>query len=280
MGTAKASTAATGLSFGGAAAAAPVSNTGFSLGGAASSATTGFSLGGITSTSTAATTASLTLGGTPAVTATSTQASLTSVTNVVSSSQAAAGMSFRQLEENINKWTLELEDLEKVFINQATQVNAWDQLLLKNGEKIISLHESVAAVRLDQQRLEHELDFVAAQQSELEEILKPLEASLVNSGPVDSERERIYALAENLDGQLARMGEDLKEVISHLNTSTKAHDSKDPIYQIGKILNAHMDSLQWIDSNAQGVERKLQEVSRLAELHRNDSERLQRSMLE
>ena len=106
-------------------------------------------------------------------------------------------------------------------------------------------------------------------------------------------------LAENLDGQLARMGDDLKEIISHLNTSTKTQDSKDPVYQIGKvgrphtllsefellslffqILNAHMDSLQWIDSNAQGVERKLTEVSRLAELHRRDSERLQRSMLE
>jgi hypothetical protein len=44
------------------------------------------------------------------------------------------------------------------------QVNVWDQLLLKNGEKILALNESVAAVRQDQQRLEHELDFVAGQQ--------------------------------------------------------------------------------------------------------------------
>jgi len=217
----------------------------------------------------------LTLGGPGTA-----QASLTSVTNTTSSAAAGSSLTFRQLEENINKWTMELEDLEKVFINQATQVNAWDQLLIRNGEKIISLHESVSAVRLDQQRLEHELDFVAAQQSELEEILKPLEAGLANTGSVDSERERVYALAENLDGQLALMGDDLKEIISHLNTSTKTQDSKDPVYQIGKILNAHMDSLQWIDSSAQGVERKLTEVTRLAEVHRRDSERLQRSMLE
>ena len=70
---------------------------------------------------------------------------------------------FRQLEENINKWSLELEDMEKVFLNQATMVNAWDQMLIKNGAKIVSLNESVAAVRADQQRLEHELDFVASQ---------------------------------------------------------------------------------------------------------------------
>merc|ERR1712037_654731 len=72
-------------------------------------------------------------------------------------------MTFRQLEENINKWSLELEDMEKVFLNQATMVNAWDQMLIKNGAKIVSLNESVAAVRTDQQRLEHELDFVASQ---------------------------------------------------------------------------------------------------------------------
>lgn len=45
-------------------------------------------------------------------------------------------MNYRQLEEAINKWTLELEEQEKVFINQATQVNAWDRLLIENGEKV------------------------------------------------------------------------------------------------------------------------------------------------
>lgn len=190
-------------------------------------------------------------------------------------------MTFRQLEENINKWVLELEDQEKLFLNQATQVNAWDQLLIKNGEKIVALNESVAAVKLDQQRLEHELDFVASQQTELEEALAPLEASLASGGQtVDSERERTYSLAESLDGQLARMCEDLKEVIGHLNSSARAQDTRDPVQQIGKVLNAHMDSLQWIDSNAGLVERRLAEVSRLAEVHKRDNERLQRSMLE
>ena len=63
----------------------------------------------------------------------------------------AASMNYRQLEEAINKWTLELEEQEKVFLNQATQVNAWDRLLMDNGEKIVKLHESVEKVKLDQQ---------------------------------------------------------------------------------------------------------------------------------
>jgi len=54
--------------------------------------------------------------------------------------------------------------MEKQFLNQATQVNAWDQLLVKNGEKILNLNDAVSRVRQDQQRLEHELDFVSGQQ--------------------------------------------------------------------------------------------------------------------
>ena len=45
-------------------------------------------------------------------------------------------MNYRQLEESINKWTLELEEQEKIFLQQATQVNAWDRLLIENGEKV------------------------------------------------------------------------------------------------------------------------------------------------
>ena len=43
------------------------------------------------------------------------------------------------------------------------------------------------------QRLEHELDFIKGQQSELEDLLRPLEASLTAAPPPDPERERFAA---------------------------------------------------------------------------------------
>lgn len=52
---------------------------------------------------------------------------------------AAAGsnqLTFTQIEELINKYTSELEEQEKVFINQATQVNSWDNLLNRNSKKV------------------------------------------------------------------------------------------------------------------------------------------------
>ena len=42
------------------------------------------------------------------------------------------------------------------------------------------------------QRLEHELDFIKGQQSELEDLLRPLESSLTAAPPPDPERERTY----------------------------------------------------------------------------------------
>ena len=205
-------------------------------------------------------------------------------------------MSYRQLEEAINKWTLELEEQEKVFLNQATQVNAWDRLLMSNGEKIVKLHESVEKVKLDQQvnkimftifkyflfemkyslqRLEHELDFVKSQQLELDEILRPLEESLSDSAPPpDAERERIYSLAENLDAQLQRMGDDLREIIEHLNSANRNTNDQDPIVQISRVLNAHMDALQWVDQTSGVVQKKLDEVTKIQDIRRKESERI------
>lgn len=76
---------------------------------------------------------------------------ITLIFRTTASAAVAASMNYRQLEEAINKWTLELEEQEKVFLNQATQVNAWDRLLMANGEKIVKLHEAVEKVKLDQQ---------------------------------------------------------------------------------------------------------------------------------
>jgi hypothetical protein len=59
--------------------------------------------------------------------------------SVPSNLGANASLNFCQLEEGINKWTLELEEQEKIFMNQATQVNAWDRLLISNGERVKTL---------------------------------------------------------------------------------------------------------------------------------------------
>ncbi|ELK28563.1 PREDICTED: nuclear pore glycoprotein p62 isoform X1 [Myotis davidii] len=188
-------------------------------------------------------------------------------------------MTYAQLESLINKWSLELEDQERHFLQQATQVNAWDRTLIENGEKITALHREVEKVKLDQKRLDQELDFILSQQKELEDLLSPLEGSVTEqSGTVhlqhaDEEREKTYKLAENIDAQLKRMAQDLKDIIEHLNTSGGPADTSDPLQQICKILNAHMDSLQWIDQNSALLQRKVEEVTKVCEGRRKEQER-------
>ena len=70
------------------------------------------------------------------------------------------------------------------------------------------------------QMLEFKLDFINTEHSELEESLRPLEASLACAPPPDAERERTYAMAESLDAQLHMMSDDLRQVIEHLNATT------------------------------------------------------------
>ncbi|XP_044091282.1 nucleoporin-62 C-terminal-like protein isoform X2 [Neovison vison] len=183
-------------------------------------------------------------------------------------------MTYGQLDGLINKWNLDLEDQEKYFLHQATQVNAWDRTLIENGEKITTLHGEVEKVKLDQQRLEQELDFILSQQKELENLLTPLEEFVKDhSGApylqlTDEDHGKTYKLAENIDAQLKRMAQDLKDIVEHLNRVGSPADTTDPLQQICKILNAHMDSLQWINQNSGMLQKKVEEVTRIFEDHR------------
>ncbi|KAG8509324.1 Nuclear pore glycoprotein p62, partial [Galemys pyrenaicus] len=172
-------------------------------------------------------------------------------------------MTYGQLQGLLNKWNLELEDQEKYFLHHATQVNAWDRILIENGEKITVLHGEVEKVKQDQKRLEQELDFILSQQKELEDLLIPLEASVKNQNGsllqyANGEHNSTYKSAENIDAQLKQMTQDLKDIIEHLNSFGGPADTNDPVWnrariqlqQICKILNAHMDSLQWIEENS------------------------------
>ncbi|KAG8447707.1 hypothetical protein GDO86_014996 [Hymenochirus boettgeri] len=233
------------------------------------------------SSSTAGTLASITpLGIKSSLVAPGTVVQTNAVSSVAATGvSATTTMTYAQLENLINKWSLELEDQEKHFLQQATQVNAWDRTVIHNGERITGLHREMEKVKLDQKRLDQELDFILSQQKELEDLLIPLEESVKEqSGTIylqhaDEEREKTYKLAENIDAQLKRMAQDLKDVIEHLNTTAGPGDASNPLQQICKILNAHMGSLQWIDQNSALLQRKVEQVTKECEIRRKEQER-------
>ncbi|XP_057574359.1 nucleoporin-62 C-terminal-like protein isoform X4 [Hippopotamus amphibius kiboko] len=257
----------------------------------ASTTATGFSSTASTTTTTTVTTATTTTTTTSSFTLNlkpltstvpvgSTFIPFTSTVNAI----ITPVMTYGQLDGLVNKWNLELEDQEKHFLHQATQVNAWDHTLIENGEKITALHGEVEKVKLDQKRLEQELDFILSQQKELEDLLTSLEEYVkdqsrsVYAQYADEEREKTYKLAENVDAQLKRMAQDLKDVIDYLNTFESPADTTDPLQQICKILNAHMNSLQWINQTSGMLQRKVEEVTQVFE-HRRRREQERNSRI-
>ncbi|KAK7099218.1 nuclear pore glycoprotein p62-like [Littorina saxatilis] len=233
---------------------------------AASTASTGFSLMGLTTSA-----PSLATNPTSAAGSTAAVAAL--------GAKPGRQMTYKQLEEETNKWMSELEEQERNFLLQATQVNAWDRLVIENGEKTVQLNSDLERVKLEQQKLDHELDFVHSQQRELAEMLTPLDAALEAMPAIsyqqhaDLEREHTYQLAESLDAQLKRMGQDLKEIIDRLNSGNTKPDPEDPVQQITKILNAHMDSLMWVDRQTGNLNRRVEDLSKVMESEKKEQER-------
>lgn len=207
--------------------------------------------------------------------------SLTTSTSVASNVSAPVKlMSYKQLEDTVEQWLHDLDKQEKTFLDQASRVNMWDKQLIENGEIVSELNNVTEKVKTDQLRLDRELDFILSQQEELEELLQPIEAKVreqqtgVSVQYSDNEREAMSDLAENVDVQLKNMMGDLREVIDRINQTNISpnQNDDDTMTQISKILNSHMESLQWIDQSTEQLQRRVGDVSQRIEIRQKHFE--------
>ena len=89
-----------------------------------------------TSTSAISTPAASTLATTSTTSSSSSSAAAAATTTTQATPQPANAIAFKVVDDYINKWMSELEVHEKDFLNQATQLNALDKLMIDNGEKV------------------------------------------------------------------------------------------------------------------------------------------------
>ena len=265
------------------------SNFSFGIPKTSATSATGLSLNVLASTSTAptstgvsslfsttgvsATGLNLGLKSSAASSATSVSIQPTVTTSILGGSAAAQQTSgkevtFKQLEENVSKWNDDLDDLERQFLAQATQINAWDRLVLENGDRITALNEEMGKIKVNQDKLDQDLDFIGTQQKDLEEFINNLEGSLTNSAlsqpqdAADEQRRDVFATAESIDSQLKQMTQDLREVIERINVSSQNDESSvaSPFGQLERILNAHVDSLNWADQNIENLGKQIDQI--------------------
>jgi nuclear pore complex protein Nup62 len=191
-------------------------------------------------------------------------------------------ITFRVLEDYINKWMSDLDDQEKDFISQATQLNALDKLMIANGEKLVDVSSEVDRLNNEQQQLEQELNFILSQQNDLEVAIKKFETGIddnnydntnsnINYNNGDTTRIEMYKMLIEVDNQLRSMSSDMRDIIRRLN-ETKVNVN-DPTMQISKILNTHMDSLNWIEDNTNLIQNHVDKLTKEVDYRSNENEK-------
>jgi len=114
----------------------------------------------------------------------------------------------------------ELTQFESDFHSQSQTINSWDSLLVSNGQKLIEMKESIEKLKSVHRGLDHQLDFIIAQQKELEQLLDQIEQSKfeISANNVNAEREQTYSMVETVHNDLNAIGSDLKVTLKQLST--------------------------------------------------------------
>ncbi|KAL1766821.1 nucleoporin-62 C-terminal [Sigmodon hispidus] len=199
---------------------------------------------------------------------------VTMTVNTIFLSIVTPVMTYCQMDNVVDKWNFQVQEQERQYLYHANQVNVWNHTMIEGRDEIIFLHNEVERVKMDQFRLERELDFILTQQKELEHLLNPLEEFMKEqNGPLlllnmDKDYEKIYQLAENIDAELKKMSQDLKDIIAHLNSLKSSHNNPEVLQEICTVLNGHMESLQWIRQTSSIMHKKVEEVTKAFEEYR------------
>lgn len=115
--------------------------------------------------------------------------------------------------------------------------------------------KSIDVVEANQLDLDAQLSAIDEEQRTLNQTLNSMEDEVkhyfdqTKLQPVpNQERFSTYNLADNINKQLEEMSQDIKEMITKLNTSyDRTVDDSTDTNNIIKILNSHLASLQWVD---------------------------------
>ncbi len=173
------------------------------------------------------------------------------------------------MEEILNQWTRDLDEHVSTFTEQALRIRTRDQQLIEHGQKIMALQRNVQSVQMDQLKLTRVLETIKSNEEDLSQLITHLESSAEQgskrtSTPDELRREDAYRMAEVVDDALNSMNGDLLDTISTLNKSTDSMlDPHHPITAVVKILNAHMTSLQYIESTTEQLEARLRTSAQL-----------------
>lgn len=169
----------------------------------------------------------------------------------------------------IDQWNQDMEQHVSAFAVQAAEVKKWDEIMHANLHKIRELEYGVSVVKSYQEELAKKLEQVGMSQKDHTLLIEKMEEQIrrqeseksgVAAEGEDMKREEAYKLAEDIDKELTKMKNNLKDVTTKVNNSSSVAQSKargGAAQHIIKILNFQMDSLSWIERKTTELESRL-----------------------
>jgi nuclear pore complex protein Nup62 len=190
------------------------------------------------------------------------------------------------LEEVMNKWSEEIDELSSQFASAASMVSKWDRNIGVNEKAISELWKETQSCSVAHGELSANLDTILGQQRDLHDLLDALEREMDdldrknatgtsngNNGAVsaDIEREAMHLLAAEVMSDLDAMSLSIRDLVIELNKSGAGEGAGDTVAQVIAVLNAHLDSLQYLDESTGQLQKRLAEVSRACEIVTRDT---------
>ncbi|KAJ1899380.1 FG-nucleoporin nsp1 [Kickxella alabastrina] len=188
----------------------------------------------------------------------------------------------KTVEEIARMWTQELTEQTRKFHTQANTVSYWDRALVQQGKRITELYEATMSVESEQAALDQSLEHMESQQKALEDLLnsyegrvqdivsktKPAASGTKGMMSADEERDHVYSSAERLNMQLDEIARRLTTLVEDVNgisnANTEAEGQRgDPFAQIVQILNAHLTSLEWVDSQTEALQERVKTAQKV-----------------
>lgn len=187
----------------------------------------------------------------------------------------------KTLEKIIETWEEDLKEHRSEMVRQKGDLDAWDRSLSDVEDKSTALMTKVCRIEVAQDELAQSLDAVMGQQKELDQMLRALEGEVKvlyerdqGEGLGDEERHAGYFLAEKVDEQLGKIQAKLDFLVDKLNKQHAEESEDNPVSLIVQTLNAHLNTLQWIDMNAAAVQSRIAGVQKQFSQRQLELERL------
>ncbi|TPX44965.1 hypothetical protein SeLEV6574_g04169 [Synchytrium endobioticum] len=197
----------------------------------------------------------------------------------------------KTVEQIVNDWKTQTMKYEQEFRKLAVDVGKWDLMLWKNGEELTKLTKEVEAAEETQRLIDQNLEYIESEQSQMDDALASYEAEVrklfesdgperVRMTPADLEREKAYGLAATLNSQFDDMTRQLSTMVEDINATLHPSGETDAngatngavkedgsegsqaYSQVVRILNHHLSSLRWLDSQVSQLDRKVGDVER------------------